>query len=270
MLVFGAPALLSSGIGVFLTYINTLFLTFFRTLPEVGLYNVALPTAGLLWFVGGVLYSVMLPLASQMRAKRQQGVLEMGLGRMYLYLFVLILPFTAVLLLFPDLILNALFGAEYLGAARSLQLLVIGGVFYTLSQLNAGVLIGLGEPKRILSSLAWAAVVNLLLGLLLIPRFGMDGSSFATLVAFFVLFVLNLRALRGCIAVRLPLLRIAGAIVAAMLFTLCVWWLRTLLVLPLWGKLAVGGAIGFLLYIVALFALRVLSFDEFRDIRKLL
>src|SRR5207253_11328907 len=135
--------------GAFLTYVYTFFLTIYRSLTEVGLYNVALPTAGFLWFFSGVIYSILFPVSSEISAGKERGVLKDGIGRIYLYVLIFVLPLVVVLLFFPDIIINALFGGEYVAAAFTLQLLAVGGLIYSFITINNALLAGMGDSRAV-------------------------------------------------------------------------------------------------------------------------
>jgi O-antigen/teichoic acid export membrane protein len=268
-IAFGFPIILASGIGFFLTYIDTFFLTLFRTLPEVGLYNAALPTAGLLWFVGGVIYAVMFPLSSEMQAKKGAGVLTDGIGRMYLYLSILLFPFAAIIVIYPGIILNLLFGGAYVGAALALQILVIGGVFYTFATLNSSIIAGLGHPRKALYGLVAAAVVNVIGDILFIPRYGIAGSAAVTLVAFIVLLAVHTVVLRKIVPYGIPGLRMAGVLLATAGAVGVVFLVR-LTELTMWWKIGVGVLVAGIMYAVLLFALRVITVKELKDLKTMI
>jgi O-antigen/teichoic acid export membrane protein len=268
LFVLGLPIVLAATIGVFLTYIDTFFLTIYRTLEEVGLYNVALPTAGLMWFFSNIIYAVMLPVSSEMNARKQLDLLRDGIGQAYLYLLAVLAPFAAILLLFPDLILNALFGAQYIPAATAMQLLVIGGLFYTFANLNMSIIIGLGKPNLMLWGLGAAAAVNVVLDILLIPRYGIEGTAFATLIAFIILFAVNAYVLRSLVRFRLAASRMIRTLLATAVFSIAILELRNI-DLPLLPKTALALVIGGTLYLGLLFLLRVLRRDELEQIKRL-
>jgi O-antigen/teichoic acid export membrane protein len=267
LLAFGLPVMLTGIIGFFLGNIDTFFITLYRPLSDVALYNVAFPTASLSWFISGVIYAGMLPIVSEMGAAKAAGLLSEGVGKMYLYLLIAILPFTAVILLFPDIIINALFGSRYVAAALTLQFLVIGGIFYVFAILNTSIITGLGRPKKVFIAMLAAAALNTVLDILLIPRFGIEGSAVATLSAFVLFFVMSMRALRKLVEPKLLYGRMLLTLVATLIFGAALVLLRNALPFSFWWKAIVALIIGAVLYLVLLFALRIISIRELRELR---
>jgi stage V sporulation protein B len=268
MFKFGVPIILVTAAGTFLTYIDTIFLTFFRSLEEVALYNVALPTAGLLWFFSSVIYSVAFPISSEISASKANAVLKEGVGRMYLYVLILVLPLAAILLLFPDIILNALFGGEYIGAALALQILVVAGIIYSVVSINNAILAGLGDSRAVLRATVTGAIVNVVLNLLLIPPFGIEGSAAATMIAFLAMLFITLHNVRKHVAFTIDFRRITFLLMATCLLGVLLYFLRTILVMPLLMKVFVGVMCAAIVYIILLFLLRILTFDELRILKK--
>jgi stage V sporulation protein B len=268
LLRFGVPIIFTATAGILLTYTDTFFLTLYRSLEEVGLYNVALPTAGLIWFIGGVLYSVVFPLSGQINARKKLGVFKQGMSQLYIYTLILIMPFIITLLLFPDLILNTLFGAEYIAAAVTLQVLVIGGLFYTLNSINAAILSGIGRPKLPLYSIVIAGVVNIIGDILLIPSYGMLGSAVATSIAFLIMFLINLYQIRKFIRFSVDIARLVKLLVSVLFFGLTIYGLRETLALSLWYKIALGAIMGMMVYVLLLFLLRVVTIEEIKNLRR--
>jgi O-antigen/teichoic acid export membrane protein len=268
MFTFGAPMLLAATAGVFLTYIDTFFLTLFRSLTEVGLYNIALPTAGFLWFFSGVIYTITFPLLSEINAAKTGAVLKEGIGRMYLYLLILIMPLAVVLLFFPDIIINALFGGEYIAAARTLQILVIGGLIYSFVTLNNAILAGTGDSRSVLRATVLGAAVNVVLDIIFIPKYGIEGSAFATLVAFVVMLVMTIVEVRKGVQFHLDVKRMLLLILAGCVLGLELHYVRTLLVLPLLEKIIVALLCAGISYIILLFLFRILTRKELQLLKK--
>ena len=265
---FGYPVMIAGTISVSLSYVDTFFLTLLRPLSDVALYNIALPTAGLIWFVSGVVYTIFFPLSSEMNAKGQIGVLTEGMKQAYLYVLLLVLPASVVFVMFPDLIINALFGSQYLGAAVALQILVLAGVIISMNNLNSSVLAGIGHPGKVTKSLVAAGATNVILSLALIPKYGVEGCAVATFAAFAVLFFMNWRALRKHIKFSMDYSKLIRLVIANIAFAVVLIVLRNTVTLPLWSKVLVVTFVGGIIYFALLFLLRVTSIRELKELRK--
>jgi O-antigen/teichoic acid export membrane protein len=77
----------------------------------------------------------------------------------------------------------SLFGSEFTGALTSLRILLFCQFLIVLAGADAILLIMLRRERTVLFFTAAALVANLLLNLLLIPIWGMEGAAVASLIA---------------------------------------------------------------------------------------
>ncbi|USH00417.1 flippase [Thermococcus argininiproducens] len=185
LIFFSLPLMLTGILAFVMNWTDTLMLGYYLSLEVVGVYNAAAPLARMLpMFLNsaGFLYT---PIASQLYA---QGRIE-EMGRVYQILtkwvFLLTLPIFAVMFLFPEVTINFIFGKEYLGATTALQILALGFMFHTFLGLNGLSLTVIGKPKLNLLGNLIAASLNVILNMLLIPKYGLNGAAIATAVSYF-------------------------------------------------------------------------------------
>lgn len=86
------------------------------------------------------------------------------------------------------IVIRILFGAEFGDAATGLRVLVWSSVFVYATLTSSNLLICMGRERWLLLLYAGAAGMNIVLNLLLIPRYGFVGAAFSTSVTY--LFVL--------------------------------------------------------------------------------
>jgi O-antigen/teichoic acid export membrane protein len=182
-----------SSIGwLILGYTDTAVLTLFRTMEEVGLYNVVLPTVSLLFYFTAAVSIVILPMVSEMWARKHNEKLKNGLKMIYNYSLVFILPFALLMFVFPEIILNLLFGPQYVIASNALRILSIGSIFYTIAYINLNIISGIGKPKITSYIVLAAALFNLIGNFILIPKYGIIGAAITTAIGFFIMLVISL------------------------------------------------------------------------------
>jgi O-antigen/teichoic acid export membrane protein len=187
---FSAIAFLGSMTTVILGYIDTIMLTSFRSLAEVGVYNVVLPTVMLLAIFGDALKDVALPMVSELWAKKMKNKLSQGIQIINKYILMIIVPAALVLIIFPKLIINLLFGSQYISGYFSMQLLSIGIVFATVAAPGRVFLWGTGHLKEDTKIVVIAAVFNIITNLLLIPRWGIVGAALTTSLSYMITMIL--------------------------------------------------------------------------------
>ncbi len=117
-----------------------------------------------------------------------------------------------------------IYGAGYTASVRPLQLLLLVIPVALLRNVAQGVLLANERPDLMLRTAAWAAGANVVLNVVLIPRWGMEGAAVATLVTEAARTVLALRyaALLGL--PMTPLRRFVRIAVAASVMGACVYF----------------------------------------------
>lgn len=128
------------------------------------------------------------------------------------------------------LIPHFLFAAEYYDAWRYIPLLVIAMVFTCLVNFLGSIYMAEKKSARSLITAAISAIVNIILNILLIPKFGVNGAAAATLACYLVVFVIRLWDTRRYIRIQWNYLRLI--ICTVLLFAQTV---ILLLEVPLWA-----------------------------------
>jgi len=94
--------------------------------------------------------------------------------------------FSSVLLISPELLVETIFGAEYLYATKALSVFAFIGFVVSIGFALSAPLALWGYEKVWFKSVSLAAVLNIILNLIFIPIFDIVGAAFATLVSEFV------------------------------------------------------------------------------------
>ncbi len=266
LLKFGAPLMLFSVGGLILGYTDTIMLTYFRTLEEVGLYNVALPTINLLGFFGIALGAVIFPMTSELWAKNQKEKLIQGFSLLYKYSFILILPLSLILFSFPKIIITFLFGGEYVGASSALRILSIGIILLTINKVNFNAIAGIGRPKINSKIVLIAAVFNLFFNFMLIPILGIIGAAITTLIGYIIMTILSLGSLIKLIKIAVPIKGWIKNLFAALIFIVVIYYLKSYLALNVYIEAIVVVLVSSAIYIGLLFLLRIIDLEEVKFI----
>ncbi len=184
LLSFSIPLLAVSMLTMIMSWTDTLMLGYFKTSEVVGLYNAALPLAHLLTTVINSVGFLFIPIISMLYSKNQ---IE-ELGRSYAistkWCFMGTLPLFFIFFLFPDVVLNLLFGSRYIGAALILQVLSLGFLFNSYFGFNYHTLIIMGKSKFLMLYFLISAVTNISLNTILIPALGATGAAIASASSF--------------------------------------------------------------------------------------
>lgn len=103
------------------------------------------------------------------------------------------LGFVVFFLLFAGVLITRLYGNDFTGAIEPLRILAFAGVVATLGSVWSTYVISLGLQKLLLLLVAFSSSGNIILNIILIPRYGASGAALATILAnVFPLFIIGL------------------------------------------------------------------------------
>jgi O-antigen/teichoic acid export membrane protein len=262
LFIFGIPVLVTNVGGKVIGYIDTLILTNFRTLTEVGIYNVILPSAMLFLYFGISVSAVAFPLVSELWAKKDKTRLSDGLKLIHKYAFVGTIPLVFTVFAFSSLFINFFFGKQYTQGALALQILLIGILFYIVAGINNNIIAGIGKPKAVTKIILFAAAINLIANLILIPFFGIEGAAFATTLSYFVALVLSTKKVTEYLEVDFPKAIWVKIVFSGIIFAVIISYLKDVLVMNPWIELIISASAAFLIYLIIIFLLDIINIDE--------
>lgn len=261
--LFGLPVMIGLVGSMIITYTDTLVITYFRTLEEVALYQVAMPTAKLLLYFTGAISMVVLPMSSELWARKLKQKLILGVDNLYRYSFVLIIPLALLMVTYPEIIIKVFFGQKYVEAAFTLQILAIAGIIYTICLINSNVLSGIGKPKENAKIILIAAIFNLVFDIILVPYIGINGAAIATLASYVIILIMTGREIKSALNVPMPWLSWMKNIVAGFLFLVIVTYLKSsITIFNDITEMVVIGGIGFAVYAVFIILFKVVDMKE--------
>ena len=177
-------------------WLNTLLIGHFLTMEEVGYFGAAHNIAMLGLVVVNAFVSIFAPIVSDLSNRKENDKLE-GLYKVITkWIFTLSFPVFILMIYFDQEILALSFGRPFVQGAIVLVILSIAMLVNSIIG-SAGFLTAMsGKPKLELANLSVTLSVNAILSVVLIPRYGIQGAAYATLVAFVLLNVIRLIEVR--------------------------------------------------------------------------
>lgn len=263
VILFGLPVFVTFIGGRFIGYIDTLLLTHFRTLAEVGIYNVIMPTALIFMFIGSAISLIIFPLSSELSARKDLQRLSKGVSLVHRYVFLLAIPVLGVVFSFSNFLISTFFGAEYAVGSQALQILLIGILFFTIALINNNVISGIGHPKEVSKIILLAAFCNLILNILFIPSLGINGAALATTLSYILAFVYSMRKVKRYVGIRFPVKEWSLLIFPAIGFFAVIYQLENLLVHP-WINFIVVSIFAALVYLLLAYLFSILKIEEIK------
>jgi PST family polysaccharide transporter len=176
------PLILSGLVIAVYTRIDQVMLAAMSGDAVVGTYSVAVRLAEAWYFIPVVVASSTLPTLLRSRARDSREFsdrMQRLLNSMVLVGYVTAIPMT---FLARPLVL-ALYGPAYADGVTSLVILSWAGVFVALGVARENWMLAEGLMTLSFATTAWGALVNVVLNLILIPRYGATGAAIATLAA---------------------------------------------------------------------------------------
>ena len=175
-----------------LSWFDSLVLGYFNSAREVGIYNLAMSVAGLISLPSLVGSSVLLPVFSELHEKRDSKHVNLIYSTAIKWLSILCLPILFMIITYPSLVLNIVGGAEFLAGDKPLVFLAFAFLISTVILPSTIVLLAAGKTKFLLMNTIVAVITNLILNLLLIPKYGMIGAAISFFTTTFLVNVLRL------------------------------------------------------------------------------
>ena len=191
LLLFSLPLLAVSILGMIMTWTDTLMLGYFKTPDVVGLYNAALPLANLIPVVLTSMKFLYVPIASQLYSQNLIAEMRRNYAILTKWMFSLTLPLFLIIFLFPETVLNILFGSRYIQAGTALQILALGMFIHTFLGPNGATLMTAGKTRFLMWTNLVGAILNIALNIFLIPLFGIIGAAIASASSLAVINVLK-------------------------------------------------------------------------------
>ncbi len=240
LLIFSWPLLVTAVLGTIILWLDSLLLGYFKTPEAVGLYNAASPLAKFIADPLALMLLIYTPVATGLYSKNLMTELRRSYVISTKWIVSVTLPFFLVLFLFPESVLNLLFGPAYMSAAPALRILSIGFIINNLFGPNQSMLLALGESRFMMWTVVAATIASVALNVVLIPPFSIVGAAIATAISINVAkIIIAIKVYSSCHAQPLSknlLKPVVASVILALLFKFAAinfvtinWWTLILL-----------------------------------------
>lgn len=171
------------------TNLDTAMLGFMKTDTDVGYYNAAVKIKTILVSIVTSLGTVLLPRASYYVEQKNYNAFYGITKKAINFIFIISIPLFVYFILFAKEGILFLSGTAYEGAIIPMQIIMPTILFIGLTNIiGIQMMIPLGEEKQVLYSEIAGAIIDLILNIVLIPRYASAGAAIGTLVAEMVVF----------------------------------------------------------------------------------
>jgi len=179
---YGGKVYLANAMS-FLNYrLDMLLIAMFLAPAAIGLYSIAVGMAEKLFMMSGTLAIVLFPKISSL-SSLEANTLTPKVARHTFFIMIIV---SLLLTILAAPLIKIFFGPAFLPSVLPLLILLPGIIAFGVGGVLAADLGGRGRPEfAIYSSLA-CIIVNVILNIILIPRWGISGAAFASSVAYWI------------------------------------------------------------------------------------
>lgn len=172
-----------SNMITFVNYRADIFLlNIFASTTSVGLYQVGVQIVERLWIVSSVLNTVLFPRLVAID-KEEDKRFEI-IGKSFKIVILLTALVSLALVIFGYMFIKLFFGVEYINAYFIILALLLGVVLGAGSKVLATAIASKGKPELNAYTSFIAMILNIILNVILIPKFGYMGAAVATSIAY--------------------------------------------------------------------------------------
>ncbi len=195
-LLMSWPLAFTGLFGVLYTYIDSVMLGYLGQITETGWYNAAYRIAWVAYIFTGLFYTSFYPILSKAFQESKEKLQQVWNFQMEL-MAVLAVPLMVGGIVLAPRIIDFLYGAEFLPSVLALQILmVMAGILLSYAGFY-GILIVASHQKKLIWATLSGAIVNIVLNLILIPKYSLYGAAVASVITqfliFFLLFIFTLK-----------------------------------------------------------------------------
>jgi O-antigen/teichoic acid export membrane protein len=216
MLKYAMPLAVAEVVNCALGQLNVQVLGWFRPAEDVGAYAAAATLAGAVSFLRGAFDTLLAPIAAEAWARQDRARLSSTV-RLYSRTILAFALLGGGALLVGGQALLALHGPDFVRASSALAVLVVGHIINASCGIAGWVLLASGRSRLILLNNVGTCALNLVLCLVLIPRYGMLGAALAatlSLVAIHTVVAIEVQLLARAQPLSVGFLRVLGVGVA--------------------------------------------------------
>ena len=167
--------------------VDVFVLNYFKGPDDVSLFEAAHRVIMQLQAIPTAIVISIFPYLSRL-AGESGDTLSFAFNKFFKLMLIMSLPFSILLIFMSDIIISILYSETFSAASKSLSILSFTVLFLFLISLQSFALVSKGKQVLNTISAGGCFVLNLVLDIVLVPRYGFIGASYATLISYIVFF----------------------------------------------------------------------------------
>jgi O-antigen/teichoic acid export membrane protein len=245
LLEFGKYNAVSSIGGYFYSWMDILIIGIFLTQAHVGAYEVAWKITMVVMLLSNAISTTLFPHISQWDHQDAHSGIETLIPKSIFPPLLIVIPIFFGTLVLSQEILRILFGAEFVFAWLVLIILTGEKIIQSIHVVLGKTLQGIDKPDLAAIATVISIVLNLVLNVILVWKFGIIGAAIATSASFVVNALLHAKYLSNYISIKLPTHKIIWSTLSAIAMTVVILPLKSIIgmntIFSLLGIIIIGG-----------------------------
>ncbi|PSQ05586.1 polysaccharide biosynthesis protein [Halobacteriales archaeon QS_6_71_20] len=258
-------------IGLFALFLSIkhadiLLIQFYRGSDATGYYKAALNLAEFIWFVPRIVQMSLLHSTSELWSEERTDAITDISARVtrYSLLFTMLLVIGLSVLAEPTI--TVYYGPEFRPAILPLIILLPGAMGFAVARPILAIGQGKGAFRYLIYATGAAALVNLVLNVVLIPRYGIVGAAVATSIGYFSMLIFHVGSARAIGFDPIADLRLPNVVTTMVVAAVAIVLLSRVIDSVVLSFLVVPPT-GFVIYWAVALAADAVSVDELRELR---
>jgi O-antigen/teichoic acid export membrane protein len=176
------PLIFTSFSGLLYMSTDQILIEYFLDFEQVGLYAAAVKLIMFMYVIPSIISNIIYPKIIELHKKLSNSEFIKKLNLIYFSNLLIALSILLFFMLFGEWIILSLFGEEFRSSAEVLFIYSFGLVFVFFSANNNKLLMIGNLQKLMLGRNALGLILNIILNIILIPKYGINGAAFATVL----------------------------------------------------------------------------------------
>ncbi len=184
LLHFSWPLVMSSLLWILIPRTDILMLGYFTTVHLVGIYNSAVPMAEFIALFSRAFVPIFIPIFTGLISQNKGQEIKELYKLITRWILIVTIPMIWLIFIAAKPLLVFVFGSQYIEAVVPLQILACAYFIPLFAGPTSSFLTTLGKTKVILYDTVFIYLIGVILNLILIPKYGLNGAAVATTVSF--------------------------------------------------------------------------------------
>lgn len=261
LLEYSAPFVISRSAGFIYRSADIFLLLYFLDSDAVGIYGVAYAVARLMLMFSTAFNFLGAPVASELESERDLSDLLTVQYSVLRWLVIASVPLIVPFAFFASDFIAVVYGTRYAAGGSALAVLTVGFAVHNVFSAQNNLMEALGKSSELAFNSVVGAVLNIMLNLYMIPRYGVIGAALATVAAYLVMDTMVLGELFHYTGEVVLARRVLTPVLVALPLLAGTWWLSPQVPGTLPWITLVSGFFG-LVYLIGIVSILGFNKDE--------